>query len=199
MRRSLRFPPILTSLALIACGGGATTSYAPPEAEPPSEADVAAAVRDALGGDWEAHYFRAFVDLDGDGRQEVIALVAGPMICGTGGCPLFIFSPGSEGLRRVSQVSVVQPPIRVSMRSMNGWRNLVVGVGGGGMPSGNAELEFDGEGYPFNATVDPARPVVNLEDTEIVIPDFDSYRDGEPVSSASAGKAHDDPSRRPAR
>jgi len=194
----LRFLPILTSLALIACGGDTKTSSAPPRAEPPSEADVAAAVRDALGGDWEAHYFDASVDLDGDGRQEVIALVAGPMICGTGGCPVFIFSPGPEGYRRVSQVSVVQPPVRVSPRSTKGWRNLVVGVGGGGMPVGNAELQFDGEGYPFNATVDPAKPVTDLEGTEILIPDFDSYLDGKPVSAAAAGKADGDSSGRPA-
>jgi hypothetical protein len=57
----------------------------------------------------------------------------------------------------------------------------VVGVGGGGMAAGNAELKFDGTSYPTNPTVPPAEPVTDLAGSEILIGQFDSFKDGKPV------------------
>jgi len=189
-----RRPPcfILPVLLLATACGRTPTPPAPaaPQAparatptvdERPSDSMVGAAVRTALGGDWDARYFDASVDLDGDGKQEIIAYAAGPMICGTGGCPVFVFTPRADGLRLVSSISVAQPPVRVSPRSSHGWRNLIVGVAGGGIPAGAAELEFDGSSYASNPTVAPAKPVTNLGDAAILIPEFGSDTDGKPV------------------
>jgi hypothetical protein len=180
----------LILLTLWACGGGKPApepgpAAAPPEATPVAltEADVAAAVREQLQGDYDARYFDAAVDLDGDGRQEILAYVAGPMLCGTGGCPLFVFKPGADAYEPVAQVSVVQVPVRVSSQGTNGWRDLVVAIGGGGLPAGNAVLKYDGNTYPSNPTVPPAEPAASLDGTEVVIGDFDSYTDGKPLGS----------------
>ena len=143
-----------------------------------TDADAASAIREVLDGDWNARYFDARVDLNGDGRDEVVALVAAPMLCGTGGCPVFVLTPQDAGYRVVSRLSVVQPPVRVSPRNSNGWRNLVVGIGGGGLPAGNAELRFDGTSYPLNPTVAPAERTEDLSGTEILIPGFENYLDG---------------------
>jgi hypothetical protein len=98
-----------------------------------SEGELAVAIRTALGGDWDARYFDAAVDLNGDGRQESVVMVAGPMVCGTGGCPVMVLTPAPAGYRLVTQVSVAQPPVRVSPRISHGWRSLVVSVRGGGI------------------------------------------------------------------
>lgn len=202
MTLSLRTIPLPIVALLAACGGGspAPGREVPVPAEPAS-APVAAparaptadtlgpAVRAALGGDSEARYFDAAVDLDGDGQQEVVVYAAGPMICGTGGCPVYVFTPSAAGLRLVSSISVAQPPVRLSPRSAQGWRNLIVGVAGGGVPSGNAELEFDGKGYASNPTVPPAKPVADLDGTEILIPEFGSYTEGKTVPPLVLGDA----------
>lgn len=141
-------------------------------------------MRKALDGDWEAHYFDAAVDLNGDGALEAVVYVAGPMVCGTGGCPLFVFAPTADGYRLVSASTVVQPPVRVAPRSSHGWRNLVVGIGGGGIKAGDAELKFDGTRYPPNPTVPPADLAPNLQGTEILIPAFASYREGKAAPRA---------------
>lgn len=154
-------------------------------AAPGTGAALGPAIRRALGGDWEARYFAAAVDLNGDGAQEVVTYVAGPMVCGTGGCPVFVFAPGADGHRLVARITVAQPPVRVSPRSTHGWRDLVVGIGGGGLAAGNAELQFDGTSYPGNPTVPPARPAPDLAGTEVLIGEFESYRDGTPVPAAS--------------
>ncbi len=158
---------------------GAAAPVAPAAA--PATGDLGAAVRDALGIDGEAHYFDAAVDLNGDGVAEVVVYAAGPMVCGTGGCPLFVFTPAAAGYRLVSQISVARPPIRVSPRSHQGWRNLVVGIGGGGGRTGAAELKSDGSRYASNPTVPPAEPLADPAGTQVLIAEFGSYKDGKPI------------------
>jgi len=197
MSRDLSVLLSMTVLALAACGGGKQPAPAEQPAPPPADPAprVAAAAGDALGlvvraaleGDWEAHYFDAAADLNGDGTPEAIAYVAGPMVCGTGGCPVLVFTPAADGYRLVSRITVVQPPVRLSPRSSQGWRNLVVGVGGGGMGAGNTELKFDGTSYPTNPTVPPAEPVADLAGSEVLIAEFASFNDGKPVPAEVYG------------
>lgn len=179
----------LVALTLVACSDRPPPT-APKTTAPAASAptiDIGPAIRKALGGDWEAHYFDAAVDLNGDGRPEVAAVVAGPMVCGTGGCTAFVFTPSPEGYRPLTQMTVVQGPVRVSPRSSQGWRNLIVGIGGGGMPAAQAELKYDGKTYPTNPTVPPAEPAQDLEGAEMLIPEFKSYKDGKPVPAPAAG------------
>lgn len=134
-----------------------------------------------LDGSWEANYFSAAVDLNGDGRDEVVAMVAGPMVCGTGGCPVFVFTPDAAGYRVLARISVAQTPVWVSPRRTRGWHNLLIGVAGGGMPARVSELEFDGITYPLNPTVPPAKPATDLDGAEVLIREFRSYKDGRPL------------------
>lgn len=199
MSGRLRWVAVLLMTTVTACGG----DHAPPAAVEPTETTAASvasatpsaseppavaadalggAIREALDGDWEAHYFDARADLDGDGRAETVALIAGPMVCGSGGCPVMIFTgDAAGGFVLIGRVSVVQGPVWLSPRGSHGWRNLVVGIGGGGMPGGKAELAHDGSAYPANPTVPPAQPVVDAEGLELLVPEFASYKDGKPV------------------
>jgi hypothetical protein len=185
------------TLLLAACAGEApleTSARAKPSsasaagpAAPPADAQLAAAIRKALGGDWEARYFDAAVDLQGDGRQEAVVMVAGPMVCGTGGCPVMVFAPAPGGYRLVTQISVAHPPVQVAPRRAHGWRNLIVRVYGGGvMKAYDAELAFDGSSYPTNPTVPPALPATSLTGVELLIPEFETYRDGKPLPAEPA-------------
>jgi len=191
MKSWARLLPAAAAATLVACSTppppAAAPKPMPPAAQPSAaSADLGLAVRRALDGDWEAHYFDAAVDLNSDGAPEAVVYAAGPMVCGTGGCPLFVFTPAAGGYRLVSSTSVVQPPVRVAPRSSHGWRNLVVGIGGGGIKGGHAELKFDGRSYPPNPTVPPAEPSPDLAGTQVLIPAFGTYRDGRPVPRAGS-------------
>jgi hypothetical protein len=118
---------------------------------------------DAAGGPFEgALYAKAETDLDGDGVDEVLVYVGGPMFCGSGGCNLLVLKRGSGGFAAVGDLSVVQRPVGVLDSSTNGWRDLAVSVSGGGNPGGTMKLMFDGKAYPSNPTVAPAEPVDSL-------------------------------------
>jgi uncharacterized protein len=126
----------------------------------------------------ETRYFDASVDLNGDGRPEFVVYIVGPMVCGSGGCPLVVFTPSRTGYRQVAAISVSQPPIRVSKRSSHRWRNLIVGVSGGGAKAGHVELAYNGKKYPSNPTVPPAKRINGAVSGTVLIPKFDSFAAG---------------------
>jgi len=183
-------------LSIAACGpGDATTNPEAHDAASEHEAAEAAAAPEAadvesrlralygdLGG--ELRYFDATTDLNGDGQAEIVVYAYGPMLCGTGGCDTLVFTPGVSGYQLVTTISVSRPPIQVSSRSANGWRNLLVHVSGGGIiPGYDAELSFDGTTYPSNPTVAPAEPAPDTEGAELLIPEFESFTDGTLVAA----------------
>jgi hypothetical protein len=129
------------------------------------------------------------VDLNDDGNKEIVAYVAGPSVCGTGGCPVYVFTSDAEDITRVGAISPALPAVRLSPRSAQGWRGLIVRVGGGGMPPGNSEVEFDGRAYTSNPTVPPAKPVEDLAGTEVLIPEFGSYMEGKVVPPLVLGES----------
>jgi hypothetical protein len=125
------------------------------------------------------HYFAKQVDLNGDRRAETIVHVAGPMVCGTGGCDTFVLTQEGREFRLVSRISVTRPPIVVASTATHGWRDLIVRVGGGGViPGYDARLRFDGTTYPGNPTVPPAQPVKGPVSGELAIPVFQSFTEG---------------------
>jgi len=120
-------------------------------------------------------YLDASVDLNGDGRLEVIVHVVGPMACGTGGCPTLVFTPRGTGYRLVSAIAVTRLPIRVAPASTMGWRNLVVRFSGGGVHAGDVQLAFDGKRYPANPSViGPRVQPFTATDAQVVIAEVPS-------------------------
>jgi hypothetical protein len=153
------------ALLLIGCEPAEAPAAEAPSAEPAPEGTMPAsetlAVPDSIpaflrgqAGEGEGTWRAAAVDLDGDGADEVVAYLMGAMWCGSGGCNALVLAPEGDGWRVVTETSVTQTPIRVLETSTNGWRDLSVGVGGGGRESGQVRLTFDGSAYPTNPTVD---------------------------------------------
>ncbi len=67
-------------------------------------------------------YFDAWIDLNDDGKKEVLVYLIGPDWCGSAGCPLLILAPlGRSDYRIVTDVSVVSTPIRVLSAVSKGW------------------------------------------------------------------------------
>ena len=126
------------------------------------------------------HYFAARVDLDGDRTPEWIVHVAGPSVCGTGGCDTLVFKEKEKQLELVTRITVTRPPIVVAETRTEGWRDLMVHVRGGGiLPGHDARLRYDGRTYPTNPTVAPAEPLTTKPRGRAVIGPFQSFEEGE--------------------
>jgi uncharacterized protein len=162
------------STSLLAAGLIAAASAATAQSLP---RDVDAAIRkDYVWPDLETRYLDGSIDLNADGKPELIVHVVGPMACGTGGCPTMVFTPSGSGYRLVTTISVSNPPVRASLASTQGWRNLIVHVSGGGAEARDVELLFDGKSYPRNPTVPGTRvKSTTANGGDVVIKAFDSF------------------------
>lgn len=100
----------------------------------------------------------ADVDLNGDGEMETLVYTFGPMICGSGGCNVFVLQRDGGEYTKISGHTVSNLPIGAFYTETNGWRDLAITVRGGGLEEGPnvARLPFDGTRYPLNPTVLPA-------------------------------------------
>lgn len=115
-------------------------------------------------------YGRALVDLNGDGKDEVIAYLLGRGWCGSGGCTLLVLEPEGSGYRLVTSVPIAQLPIRILATKTNGWRDLGVFVQGGGIQPGyEARLRFEKGSDPRNPSVHPAEPLEAKVDGQVLI------------------------------
>lgn len=100
-------------------------------------------------------YFYNRMDLNGDGKLEVLTYLSGSPACGSGGCTMLIFKPGAQGYERVSRTTLVRNPILISDKKTRGWFDLNLYVAGGGMPGTYVKLAFDGKTYPLNPSTQP--------------------------------------------
>ena len=106
--------------------------------------------------DPHARYVAAFADLNGDGRPEALLYLVSSAYCGSGGCSLFILTPAGHGWRRVADMTIVNPPVRLLGSAHHGWRDLAVTVAGGGARAHEALIAFNGRAYPGNPSDAPA-------------------------------------------
>ena len=173
-------PLIAAALVLAGCSGGgngytaasaglASTAGQPLALTRPGAAPVANSVRMAVPqgvdraidryqinrGKTQGPVQKAGVDLDGDGEAEALVLFTGEDWCAKTGCTLVVMRRGARGFRAVSTVQRVKPPVVVAATPTNGWRDLFVRTGGGGMRIQTARLRFSGSGYPGNASIQP--------------------------------------------
>jgi hypothetical protein len=120
--------------------------------------------------DRTARYSRAFVDLNGDGKDEAIVYSTGRSWCGSGGCNTLVLTQEGGTWRLVTSITITWPPIRVLASRSHGWHDISVWVSGGGIrPGYEAELSFDGKTYATNPSVPPARPLAAKVDGKVVI------------------------------
>jgi hypothetical protein len=122
-------------------------------------------------------YLNAWVDLNGDGKQEAIVYLLG--WCGSGGCSTLILEPNGSSYKVITHVTIAKLPIRVLATTSHGWRDLSVIVQGGGIITPyEAGLQFDGKKYPSNPSMPPAQPLRKKNAGEVLIraEDYDSGR-----------------------
>jgi heat shock protein HslJ len=109
----------------------------------------------------------ARIDLNGDGRQELLAYLMGPHFCGSGGCTLQLLTPlpppaaggppaaGTSpaaagqpgGWRLLQSFSITRLPLIIGPASNKGWRDLWRPESGGGAPRALVRERFDGQRY----------------------------------------------------
>jgi hypothetical protein len=104
-----------------------------------------------------------------NGRAEVVVYVSGQRWCGTGGCTLLILEPAESTFKVLGRVTIVQLPVRLLPSMNDGHPDFGVRVQGGGIQPGyEAILSFNGERYPGNPSLPPARKSTAIQGKVII-------------------------------
>ncbi len=94
-----------------------------------------------------ARYLYGRVDLDGDGKEEVLVYLLGSFFCGSGGCTMMLFTEDENGHRLVNNFPITRTPVIVSPNRTEGWNDLWRVEYGGGASPGYVRHAFDGTKY----------------------------------------------------
>src|SRR5436190_2544646 len=107
--------------------------------------DVLAAVHNASGGERisaDARYRIAFSDLNDDHQPEAIVYLTDRNLCGSGGCTTFVLTHADGAWHPIGRMTVSQLPIYRLPTHHNGWFDLAVRAGGGGIRPGMRTMSF---------------------------------------------------------
>ncbi|MCT4583336.1 MAG: hypothetical protein N4A54_00305 [Peptostreptococcaceae bacterium] len=91
-------------------------------------------------------YYYNYVDFNGDGNNEIFALVMGPYTSGSGGSTAIIAFETKDGIMPVTTMSVINTPIIISENSTKGMNDIIVKRSGGGSTPAFVKLTSTGEG-----------------------------------------------------
>ena len=122
----------------------------------PSETKANPALAKLIADTWQipetdqssTRYYYNYVDLNGDGAQEIFAVAVGMYTSGSGGDSALIAAQENGGLKLLQTFTVVHEPVIVSDGAAGGWRDLIVPYSGGGSESCYQVLKHGGSGYP---------------------------------------------------
>jgi hypothetical protein len=109
-----------------------------------------------------------------NGKAVDVVYVSGEGWCGSGGCTLLILEPIDSSFKVLGRVTIVQLPVRLLPSTKHGHPDIGVTVQGGGVLAGyEAVLSFNGESYPRNPSVPPARKTSAIQG-KIIVANTDS-------------------------
>jgi len=121
-------------------------------------------------------YASGWADLNGDGRPEALVYIISSNYCGSGGCTLFVYTPEQGSFSQHGSMSVTSLPVRALNSRTRGWRDLAVGVSGGGTAARTVLIPHGAITYPENPTVAPARTLRRIPPSQVVIADSERGR-----------------------
>ncbi|HKB68983.1 MAG TPA: hypothetical protein VKC61_24290 [Pyrinomonadaceae bacterium] len=110
----------------------------------------AAIVRAVGGSEDELKYVPKRLDLNGDGRKELLVWVPTIELGGTSGYPLLVFSRDRNGYRPLWSFDQAWTPLIVLSTSHHGWHDLAFQMGGSGDAMHYVLVRHNGESYSGN-------------------------------------------------
>jgi uncharacterized protein YxeA len=142
------------------------------------DAKLEKALRAWSNGETDFRYHYNKVDLNSDGKDDVIVFISGASYCGSGGCNVLILKGTASGFDLLSKMSVSRPPIWVAATRTKGWSDLLFHNTGGGVKAFYSLLKFNGKTYPANPTVQPALPKNSKTSFVEYLSDIERYDTG---------------------
>lgn len=114
----------------------------------------------------DPNYKAAFVDLNNDNVQDAVVLLQEMGWCGSGGCTMLVMKGHQDGYQFVSKSTVTSTPIYTCSIHDKNWKRLAVYSAGQ-----ERIMQFDGNGYPLNPSMEKESNQTNCGATKILMAD----------------------------
>lgn len=108
-------------------------------------------------------YSYGSADLDGRGESEFLVYVGGDGLCETDGCNLHVLQPDGDSFRNLGTLTNAQLPIGVLATTNNGYKDLGMTVGLGGLENQVRKVPFNGTTYVAEPETNAASQVGSLD------------------------------------
>lgn len=146
----------------------------------PSETEKLPALEKLMIDEWKipkeaqatTRYYYNYADLNGDGKDELLALAVGDYTSGSGGSSALIATKDGDNWKIMQTLTVVQPPVIVSDTETNGWKDLFVQTNDPSLKNGYRVLKFDGKQYPNTPDGTALEDIENQSGTAIFYNDL---------------------------
>ena len=120
-------------------------------AETAKNTNLEAAIKNGINlseNQWkETKYYYNYVDLNGDGTDEVFVELVGPYTSVDTGNIGFIFKQDNNNFSQIKKFDSLFNPIIISNETTNGWKDIIVPKTAFGTETDYAILKFDGNSY----------------------------------------------------
>ena len=122
----------------------------------PAETEANEALRETFAAYYQVpedaasmnRYYYNYVDLNGDGAEEIFAVGFGSYLSGTGGGSGLLLSQTDGELTVLRNFTLVNTPVIVSDSGHGGWKDLIFPYAGGGAEVSYMRLSYGENGYP---------------------------------------------------
>lgn len=96
-------------------------------------------------------YAERRIDLNNDGKKEIVVWIPNSDLGGTSGYPIIIFSETKNGFQKLWDEQAWTPIIALSSKT-NGWRDVAFQIAGGGIEPHYEILQYNEKSYKSNKT-----------------------------------------------
>lgn len=120
----------------------------------------------------ETKYYYNYVDLNGDGKEEIFVELAGPYTSGSNGNTAFIFKENNGELEKINNFISVSNPVIISNEKSNGWNDIIFEYSASKTPPKYIALKYDGNKYSDISTAEEIKDLNSISGISIICNDM---------------------------
>lgn len=83
-------------------------------------------------------------------------MIIGQKVSEISGSKAFIFEKDGEYYKKIDEFTLVNNPVIISDEKTNGWNDIIMSASVDGEDAFFSKLQYDGESYPLNPSVESA-------------------------------------------
>lgn len=121
----------------------------------------------------ETRYYYNYVDLNGDGINEIFVQLVGPYTSGNGGDNAIIFTEKNGKLEEIDDFTLIHNPVIISNEKTNGYNDIIVQRSGGVEKQEYVILKYDGDDYSDVNESEVLNSIDNVSGVAIISNDMD--------------------------